>query len=58
MRRWLGWGEGLIGVMSPEFMGAVKGTCNVGASGYLEVVAGDIRARELRRLVEKLVPGS
>jgi hypothetical protein len=58
MKRWRGWGERLINILSPELRDAVKGSRCVGAGmGTHEVVAGHMTGGELRRLVGKLVPG-
>jgi hypothetical protein len=43
MKRWCGWGERLINLLSPDFWDAVKGTRCVGAGfGTHEVVAGHL----------------
>ena len=58
MRLWRGWGERLINILSPKFKGRGERHALRGAGiGYHEVVAGHTTAGELRRLVEKLVPG-
>ncbi len=54
MRRWCGWGERLINIMSPEFEGRGEGhALREGASALM----GYTTAGELRRLLEKSVPG-
>jgi hypothetical protein len=58
MKRWSGWVERLNNMLSPEFKGSgKKEALRKTGIGYHEVVAGHIAAGELRRLVEKLVPG-
>jgi hypothetical protein len=56
MKRWLGWGDGLITILSPRFTGrgemqALRG----GGHRHYGGVEGHITAGALRRLVEKLV---
>ncbi len=58
MKRWCGWGERLINILSPEFKGrGERHTLRGGGHRRYEVVAGHMTAGELPRLVEKLVPG-
>ena len=58
MKRWRGWGKHLISILSPEFKGRGQRHMLRGAGiGTHEVVAGHTTAGELRRLVEKFVPG-
>jgi hypothetical protein len=56
MKRWRGWGERLINVMSPEIKG--RGDRHALRGGVMRRLRDTWAAEELRRLAETLVPGA
>ena len=59
MKRWCGWGELLINILSPAFQERGERHALLGgvSIAYQEVARDTRAAGELRRQVEKLVPG-